>query len=104
LYVIGIDREKNVVTAGAKKEVFKRVFTVKNPWWGMIEDIIKPIYAMCKIRYTHRKAKAFIRNTANKRLIVSFEEPQAAPTPGQAAVFYKNDKVLGGGWIDSVLE
>lgn len=104
LYVIKIDREKNTVTAGTKKEVMKRVFIARDPCWGLIEGIKKPLRAMCKIRYSHKKAEAVIEKVGNRKLKVSFYEPQAAPTPGQAAVFYKNDKVLGGGWIDFVLE
>lgn len=104
LYVINIDRQKNIVTAGTKKEVMKRLFIVKDPHWSLIEGIEKPLRAMCKIRYSHRKAGATIEKTAKRRLKVNFYEPQAAPTPGQAAVFYKDDNVLGGGWIESVLE
>lgn len=103
LYVIDIDKHKNIVTAGTKKEIMKKVFTVKNPHWSLVEGIAKPLRAMCKIRYSHRKAEARIEKIAGRKLKVNFCEPQAAPTPGQAAVFYKNGNVLGGGWIDSVL-
>ena len=59
---------------------------------------------MAKIRFGHKKAKATVERLNNKELKVSFEEPQEAPTPGQAAVFYKKDVILGGGWIAQVLE
>jgi len=104
LYVIKIDKNENTITVGTKKEVMKRVFVIRNPHWNLIKDIDKPIRAMCKIRYSHKKADAVIDKISDRRLKVSFCEPQMAPTPGQAAVFYKDDKVLGGGWIDAVLE
>jgi len=104
LYVINIDIQRNTVTAGTKKEVMKRAFIVKHPHWGLIEDFKKPLKAMCRIRYNHKKAKAVIEKIGRRKLKASFYEPQAAPTPGQAAVFYKNDKILAAGWIDSVLE
>ena len=102
LYVLSIDARQNTVTVGAKKEVMKSVITVKNTHWGAIAGISKPTRVSAKIRYGHEKAKAVLEKISNKRLRVVFDEPQEAPTPGQAAVFYKNRVVLGGGWIDSV--
>lgn len=104
LYVVKIDVKNNTVIVGTKKEIMKRVLIVKDPCWGLIEGIKKPLKALCKIRYSHKKAKAVIEKISDKRLKVSFNEPQPAPTPGQAAVFYEKDKVLGGGWIDEVVE
>ncbi len=54
---------------------------------------------MVKIRYRHDKAKALINIISSRRCEIIFAKPQNAPTPGQAAVFYKNNKVIGGGWI-----
>jgi tRNA-specific 2-thiouridylase len=104
LYVIKIDKNKNAITVGTKSEVAKKNFVVKNPCWGFADGIKKPIRAMCKIRYTHKKAGAIVEKLNSGRLKVSFYKPQVVPTPGQAAVFYRGDKVLGCGWINSVLE
>ena len=104
LYVTNIDRKKNAITVGTKKEAMKRIMIVKNPCWGLLADIKKEIKATCKIRYMHKKAEARVKRIGNKKLKVNFYKPQIAPTPGQAAVFYKADKILGGAWIDSVLE
>ena len=56
--------------------------------------------ATVKIRYQHRAAAATIE-LANDQAKVTFDQPQSAITPGQAAVFYNGDIVLGGGWIVS---
>ncbi|MEA3305911.1 MAG: tRNA 2-thiouridine(34) synthase MnmA [Candidatus Omnitrophota bacterium] len=104
LYVTSIDISKNTITAGTKKDVMKKVFTVKSPFWYAIDGIIKPAAAMVKIRYGHKKARAVVERLNNSELKVSFREPQEAPSPGQAAVFYRNGIILGGGWIAKVLE
>ena len=104
LYVIKIDRENNTVIVGTRGEIMKKVFYVKDPCWSLIEGIKKPLKAFCKIRYSHKKAEALIERISDKKLKVSFYEMQPSPTPGQAAVFYEKDKVLGGGWIDEVVE
>ena len=67
--------------------------------WISIKCLDKPIRAMAKIRYNHRKARAIVTKITADSVRVDFDEPQAAPTPGQAAVFYDKDVVIGGGWI-----
>ncbi len=54
-----------------------------------------------KIRSRHEKAEAEIVNISDEEVLVHFADPQKAVTPGQAAVFYLGDRVLGGGWIHS---
>ena len=100
LYVVSIDRKQNAITAGAKKDVMKKVVTVKDPYWGPVKDISGPLRVAARIRYGHRKARATVEKIGKKRLRVSFYKPQEAPTPGQAAVFYKNGAILGAGWIE----
>ena len=56
-----------------------------------------------KIRYTHKKAEASLRHIEDGRLEIEFKENQEAITPGQAAVFYNGEYVIGGGWIEKVL-
>ena len=56
-----------------------------------------------KIRYTYKKAKASLKQLGNDKVEVEFSEGQEAITPGQAAVFYDGEYVLGGGWIEKVL-
>jgi tRNA-specific 2-thiouridylase len=56
--------------------------------------------AACRIRYRHREVPSRIQVDGNDRVTVYLKEPQHGVTPGQAAVFYRGDEVLGGGWID----
>jgi tRNA-specific 2-thiouridylase len=56
-----------------------------------------------KIRYRHPAAAATVTALADGEAKVQFADPQSAVTPGQAAVFYDGDRVLGGGWIESAL-
>jgi tRNA-specific 2-thiouridylase len=57
------------------------------------------VRAEVRVRYRHTAAPATITPLPNKRVQVTFDEPQRAITPGQATVFYRGDEVVGGGWI-----
>jgi tRNA-specific 2-thiouridylase len=70
--------------------------TVRRVNW-MLRPRIGAIEA--KIRYRHPKAAAEIMRVDDDTVTVRFTQPQKAVTPGQAAVFYEGDRVLGGGWI-----
>ena len=99
LYVIQIDAEKNNIVVGTAADLKKKKFVVNNLNW-ISGGPPKPIFnAEVKIRYNHPGAPAEIRLSEDNSAEVEFETPQQAVTPGQAAVFYKGDVVLGGGWI-----
>ena len=102
LYVIGVRPEENVVVVGDSQEVKKKRFLVKDlNWFGKRHE--GEFEAEVKIRSTHKKAKAVLKAAAGGKIEVEFQEAQEAITPGQAAVFYEGEYVVGGGWIDSVL-
>ena len=84
---------------GAKKDVLRKGLIADRVNWIAVEGIDKPVRASVKIRYNHKKAKATLARIDGNKVCVEFDEPQEAPTPGQAAVFYDKDIVLGGGWI-----
>ncbi len=99
LYVTGIDIEKNRILAGPREEVMKSSLIAERMNWISIEGITKPIKVRAMIRYNSKKAKVTVTKIGEDSVCVDFDEPQAAPTPGQAVVFYDKDVVVGGGWI-----
>ncbi|MDP3790020.1 MAG: tRNA 2-thiouridine(34) synthase MnmA, partial [Candidatus Omnitrophota bacterium] len=104
LYVTGIDTAKNAIIAGTKEAVTKKVFIAKEPNWVGVSGLTKPSRLFVKIRYGHKKSKALVEVLDNNELRITFEKPQEAITPGQAAVLYKGDVVIAGAWISEVLE
>ena len=103
LYVVGIDGQNNTVIVGGKKDVYASEFIVNDLNWVLFERLIEPLTLKTRIRYLHHEAEAVISPEDKAKVIVKFNEPQTAITPGQAAVFYDGDMVLGGGTIERVL-
>jgi tRNA-uridine 2-sulfurtransferase len=99
LYVIQIDAARNRVVVGRDEELFHRRFWVKDVNW--IADLPEGDAAECliKIRHNHPGAAGRVEAQSQRQALVEFTEPQRAITPGQAAVFYSGNEVLGGGWI-----
>ncbi len=99
LYVIKIDKKTNTIIVGPKeKRYFKDVIVGALNW---IEEVSgKRLRAKVRIRSQHKKSEASL-NLVDGKVRVEFDRPQESPTPGQAAVFYAKDVVLGGGWIES---
>lgn len=93
VYVLRLDVATNTVVIGPKQDVYSKVAKIENITYTNT-PIEKPFYADVKIRRMHKPAKALI----DKNIIV-FEEEQASVTPGQSAVFYNNEYILGGGII-----
>jgi tRNA-specific 2-thiouridylase len=99
-YVAAIDAANGDVTLVPRDGVEKRVMFVDGLRW-LVEAPADggTIAARVKVRARHEPAAAAIR-VDGARARVEFENPVAAITPGQAAVFYDGERVLGGGWID----
>jgi len=74
--------------------------TAREVNWVSTAGIVAPVRAAVKIRNKHVAAPATVYPAGEARVEVRFHEPQRAVTPGQAAVFYDGDLVLGGGWIE----
>ena len=100
-YITKIDPKNNHITIGRKDDVLASEFLIKDLHFAN-KPIKKKVALKVKIRYNHTERKAVIIPAFNK-IKVKFNEPQFAVTPGQAAVFYSRDKVIGGGVIDKVL-
>jgi len=103
LYVLAIDAEKNRVVVGADDALRTISFEVENANWVSIAPPQHPVRAQVKIRHKHEPAAAIVESLEGSRARVKFDAPQRAVTPGQAAVFYDGDLVLGGGWIKEPL-
>ena len=99
LYVLSIDPEKNRVVVGEDDLLRKTVCDVEGVNWISCARPSAPLRAYAKIRHKHEPAPAAIEPLDATTARVSFDAPQRAITPGQAAVFYDGDIVLGGGWI-----
>lgn len=100
LYVIGIDAENRKVIVGEKRHLAVRSFTVNEVNW-LREVPSAPFKTKCRIRYRHHEVPVTVTNINDMSLKVEFDEPQYGVTPGQAAVFYDGETVLGGGWIEA---
>src|SRR5580704_7712882 len=99
VYVLALDTENNRVIVGDDSALRKAEFEVETVNWLSIEEPAQPIRAHVKIRHKHEAAPAMVEALPGNRARIVFDNPQRAVTPGQAAVFYDSDVVLGGGWI-----
>jgi tRNA-specific 2-thiouridylase len=101
LYVIATDPETQRVTVGGGAGLLRARLYARDVNWISMAALTAPARAQVKIRNKHAAADATLRPTEDAaRVEVVFDEPQRAVTPGQAAVFYDGDLVLGGGWIE----
>ncbi len=98
-YVVAIDAETNTVVLGDERDLERTELTLREVNW--IAEAPSAVDAWVKIRYNHAGAAARVEALDGGRARVEFADPQRAVTPGQAAVFYSGDEVLGGGWIES---
>jgi tRNA-specific 2-thiouridylase len=100
LYVIRTEPESQQVVVGPETELFRSRLVARDINWVSVAAISEPIRAQVKIRNKHVAASAWLECLPDGRVEVRFDEPQRAITPGQAAVFYRDELVLGGGWIE----
>ena len=100
LFVIGFNPLKNQVIVGEENELYKKEILVKDINLLLFDKIEQPIEVDVKTRYSSKMAKAKINQESDDTIRVIFDEPQRAITPGQSAVFYIDDIVIGGGKIE----
>ena len=99
LFVLGFNKAKNELIVGEEKELYKKETYVTNINLIAIDEIKDYLDVEVKTRYSVKQAKARVIQEQD-RIKIKFEEPQRAITPGQSAVFYIGDIVIGGGKIE----
>jgi tRNA-specific 2-thiouridylase len=102
LYVIQIKNDTRQVVVGKDEELYSRSLRTHRVNLISTAELREPMRVAVKIRHKHQPASAMIESAGQDEVLVTFDEPQRALTPGQAAVFYDGDIVVGGGWIDNL--
>jgi tRNA-specific 2-thiouridylase len=98
--VISLDKTTNTAVVGSREETFRKELTVSRTNWVSLKSLDKPVEVKVRVRHQHQESPARIIPLSEGRVGVAFFKPQMAITPGQAAVFYDEDTVVGGGWIE----
>ncbi len=101
LYVLQIKGDTRQVVVGSDEQLYHRTLLASRINLISVTELKEPMRVAVKIRHRHEPAPATIESTDSDQMQVTFDQPQRAITPGQAAVFYDGDVVVGGGWIDS---
>jgi tRNA-specific 2-thiouridylase len=99
VYVVKINAKDNTVVVGDRSDTLSRNMVVHDVQWMTGETPAKGFTALTQIRYNHTAAESCVTPEGEGNAAVEFHEPQFAVTPGQLAVFYDHDRVLGAGWI-----
>jgi tRNA-specific 2-thiouridylase len=99
LYVVRIDAASNSVIVGVESELYRDSLAISRCSW--IQPLGQSTESLeCKIRYRHRQVPCHVTALPGERAGIRFTAPQKGVTPGQVAVVYQGDEVMGGGWID----
>ncbi|HKT87043.1 MAG TPA: tRNA 2-thiouridine(34) synthase MnmA [Candidatus Sulfotelmatobacter sp.] len=99
LYVIQISGADKQVMVGGDEHLYSSTLCARRVNLISVDDLREPMRVAVKIRHRHEPAAATIERAGEDEILVTFDQPQRAITPGQAAVFYDGDTVVGGGWI-----
>ena len=101
LYVIQINNDTRQVVVGNDEQLHSRTLRARGVNLISVAELREPKRVAVKIRHKHQPAPAVVGPVAPDEVLVTFDEPQRAITPGQAAVFYDGEVVVGGGWIEN---
>jgi tRNA-specific 2-thiouridylase len=103
LYVVYLDKNTNEVVVGTRNETFNTSFLINDLNWIALKGVDKPVDVSIKIRSAQKDKDASIEPYGNGMVKATFFHPNDSITPGQSAVFYDADVVLGGGVIKEVI-
>ncbi len=98
-YVLAIHPDSHKVTVGGDEELMSRELVANRLNWISVERLLGEMRVRVKIRHRYEPAWATLRADGEDSVRAVFDEAQRAITPGQSAVFYDGDEVVGGGWI-----
>jgi tRNA-uridine 2-sulfurtransferase len=99
LYVIQINGADKQVVVGSDEHLYSRTLRARRVNLIATDDLREPMRVSVKIRHRHEAAPGILEKISEDEILVTFDQPQRAITPGQAAVFYDDDVVVGGAWI-----
>ena len=99
LYVIQINGSDKQVIVGGDEHLYSRTLRAHRVNFISVDDLREPMRVSVKIRHRHEPAPAVLEKAGDDEVLVTFDQPQRAITPGQAAVFYDDEIVVGGAWI-----
>lgn len=99
LYVVGKNAAENTVILGAKSDTLRKEFLVRDVTYTFLEQPTEPFQAKVKVRYSSDEVEAMVYPLADRKARIELEKLHPFVAPGQAAVFYQGDLVLGGGTI-----
>lgn len=103
-YVLEIKSETNTVVVGTNEQLYRRGLLASGMNWISVNQPERQLFLKAKIRYKHKEAKALLIPLSADMVLIEFETPQRAITPGQSVVFYDRDFVFGGGIIRKALD
>jgi len=100
LYVIQLKGDTRQVVVGNEEDLYSKTMRVKKINLISVAELSEPLRVQVKIRHRHEPASAQLERSGSDEMLITFDQPQRAVTPGQAPVFYAGALVLGGGWIE----
>jgi len=101
-YVVKIDKGKNRIVLGKEEDLYSKTIFVSGVNWLSISPPKEKLHVTAKLRYSHQGVTASVFPESDNKVRLELDVPERAVTPGQAAVFYQDEILLGGGWINDL--
>ncbi len=101
-YVVKIDKVKNRIVLGKEEDLYSKTIFVSGVNWLSISPPKEKLHVTAKLRYSHQGVTASVFPESDNKVRLELDVPERAVTPGQAAVFYQDEILLGGGWINDL--